>query len=206
MNGETQQPGWDLFGGLQALQQGLTRNLQTLLDLEGKHQGEDTSAPAAPHLESWRKDRGLIEAQQQLPSAVLDGETISVVGLRLARRHAVVRGKAMTAALIVEAVEHDSEAHRKGVKTGEVVLMVGIVSAATLRNSELVELLNHTLALGEPLRMSFASRGEEDPYSIWLGGSETRNAERTGDKNTPPYLESWRAANLKSNPKPGEYV
>ena len=175
----------------------LAKNFQKMFGIQedGNKQKSEKAGDTIPHLGSWKKARGVYESN---PGAKLEGKFIHTLGLTLTRKEVRLKKKVCPSALVVHHVDDGSDAQKGGVVSGDVVITIGIISTAFLKGSEIVELINHTLSVGEKVRFFFECQDRErEPFSLVLG--EEHLSERPFDSDLSfkppppnlPFMSSW---------------
>jgi hypothetical protein len=187
----------DYLGSLQCELNGLARNFQALIGIENAESQQvvhDSHERSIPHLGSWKLDRGIKDASPA-HSAILEGKFIHALGITLARKEIKLKKRIFPSALVVIQIDEHCAAKAEGVRTGDIVMSIGIISTGFLKGSEIVQLINHTLHLGEKVRLSFICQEEgREPYSIVL--EKGHDSHGTKAHEDLPFMSSWRKRTL----------
>ena len=163
------------FGSLDL--SGITENFQKLVGIRSEEQTEGKSKSLPPHLKNWRfdtqTDTATVTEGPENPAgafAVFDGQCIHALGLSLMRKEVRLKNKICPSALVVASIKEGSAAGLKGVMPGDVVLTIGVIATTSLKGNEIVELINHTISLGEKVRFFFQPQeATRRPFSLVLG-------------------------------------
>ena len=187
---------------LQGELNGIAQNFQNMVNLgvEGSENPSETGSRVVPHLGSWKRERGIQDERPKTRCAVLEGKFIHTLGLILTRKEIRLKKRICPSALVVVRVDDGSEANKNGVTAGDVVMMIGIISTAFLKGSEIVELINHTIELGEKVRFSFECQDTlREPYTVVLGcnkpATESESVVSSSENqwhSKLPHMSSWR--------------
>jgi hypothetical protein len=184
----------DYFGSFQSELSNLAKNFQEIIGIDTSDRQQVVHDRSIPHLGSWKLERGVKDAKPA-DCAILEGKFIHALGLTLARKEIKLRKRIYPSALVVIQVDDPSAAKAEGVRNGDILMTIGIISTAFLKGSEIVELINHTVHLGEKIRLSFICQEEtREPYSIVL--EKEHDSREVNTHEDLPFMSSWRKLNL----------
>ncbi len=91
-------------------------------------------------------ERG-VKNTTQAQCAVMEGNFTRFLGLTFAREEVKLKKRIYPSAVVVIQVADRSAANAEGVRAGDIVMTISIISTTSMQGSEIKDLVNHSICL-----------------------------------------------------------